>query len=100
MSDGTVYSAEIVDIDVNIDVALLKLHTDKELTALELEEPGAVNVGEWVVALGSPLSLSNSISVGVVSAINRSARELGLKNYSMSYIQTDALITFGNSGGP
>ncbi|KAK9891432.1 hypothetical protein WA026_014669 [Henosepilachna vigintioctopunctata] len=100
MSDGTLYSAEIVDIDVNIDVALLKLHADKELTALTLEKPGVVDVGEWVVALGSPLSLSNSISVGVVSSVNRSARELGLKNYSMSYIQTDALITFGNSGGP
>ncbi|XP_044767034.1 serine protease HTRA2, mitochondrial-like [Coccinella septempunctata] len=100
MSDGTVYSAEIVDIDVNIDVALLKLDTDRELTALPLEEPGVVDVGEWVVALGSPLCLSNSISVGVVSSVNRSAKELGLKNYSMSYIQTDALITFGNSGGP
>ncbi|XP_045463862.1 serine protease HTRA2, mitochondrial-like [Harmonia axyridis] len=100
MSDGTIYNAEVVDIDVNVDVALLKLDTDKELTALPLEEPGVVDVGEWVVALGSPLCLSNSISVGVVSSVNRSAKELGLKNYSMSYIQTDALITFGNSGGP
>lgn len=100
MCDGTVYNAEIVDIDVNIDVALLKLDTDKVLTALPLEQPGRIDVGEWVVALGSPLCLSNSISVGVVSSVNRSAKELGLKNYSMSYIQTDALITFGNSGGP
>lgn len=100
MSDGTVYGAEVVDMDVNVDVALLKLRTDRELTPLPFEKPGVVNIGEWVIALGSPLSLANSISVGVVSSINRSARELGLKNYSMSYIQTDALITFGNSGGP
>ncbi|XP_030760731.1 serine protease HTRA2, mitochondrial-like [Sitophilus oryzae] len=100
MRDGRSYNVKVEDADMNIDLALLKLETEEKLPSLEFGEPGDTDVGEWVVALGSPLSLSNSVTVGIVSCINRPAEELGLKNYSMTYIQTDASITFGNSGGP
>ncbi|KAJ8970178.1 hypothetical protein NQ314_001324 [Rhamnusium bicolor] len=100
MRDGKSYKAQVEDADMNIDLALLKLDSPEKLPSLQFGTPGDTGVGEWVIALGSPLSLSNSVTVGIVSCVNRPAEELGLKNYSMTYIQTDASVTFGNSGGP
>ncbi|XP_057663532.1 serine protease HTRA2, mitochondrial-like [Diorhabda carinulata] len=99
LRDGTSFNVQIEDVDMNIDLALLKLETKDKVPSLKFGD-NDTSVGEWVVALGSPLSLSNSVTVGIISCVNRSAQDLGLKNYSMSYIQTDAAITFGNSGGP
>ncbi|CAH1099753.1 unnamed protein product [Psylliodes chrysocephalus] len=99
LRDGKSYPVTVEDVDMNIDLALLKLEAKDKVPSLKFGE-GDIAVGEWVVALGSPLSLSNSVTVGIISCVNRPAHDLGLKNYSMSYIQTDAAITFGNSGGP
>ncbi|CAH1981332.1 unnamed protein product [Acanthoscelides obtectus] len=100
MRDGKSYKVYVEDVDVNLDLALLKLESLEKLPSLQFASVGDTAIGEWVVALGSPLSLSNSVTVGIVSCVDRPAEELGLKNYSMTYIQTDASITFGNSGGP
>ncbi|XP_017775637.1 PREDICTED: serine protease HTRA2, mitochondrial-like [Nicrophorus vespilloides] len=101
MRDGSSFQGKVEEADMNIDLALIKVDPGlRRLPALNLADVGDVNVGEWVVALGSPLSLSHSATVGVVSCVNRTADELGLRNYQMKYIQTDAPITFGNSGGP
>lgn len=100
MSDGSTYQASLEEADMNLDLALLRIYTDEKLPYLNFAKDDDTAVGEWVVAMGSPLCLSHSISVGVVSSINRSAHDLGLRNYTMRYIQTDAAITFGNSGGP
>nr|CAH7761835.1 unnamed protein product [Callosobruchus chinensis] len=100
MRDGRSFRAYVEDVDMNLDLALLKLESLEKLPSLQFASPGDAAIGEWVVALGSPLSLSNSVTVGIVSCVDRPAEELGLKNYSMTYIQTDASITFGNSGGP
>lgn len=65
--NGQSYPVQIEDLDVNMDLALLKVHAPQHsLDGLKLEEPGDTNVGEWVVALGSPLSLTNSVTVGIV----------------------------------
>ncbi|KAG5886914.1 hypothetical protein JTB14_034190 [Gonioctena quinquepunctata] len=100
MRDGRSFKVQVEDADMSIDLALLKLEAMEKLPSLDLESAGDTAIGEWVVALGSPLSLSNSVTVGIVSCVDRPAEELGLKNFSMTYIQTDASITFGNSGGP
>ncbi|KAJ8925052.1 hypothetical protein NQ315_001223 [Exocentrus adspersus] len=100
MRDNKSYKVHVEDVDMNLDLALLKLDCSEKMPSLQLARPGDTSVGEWVVALGSPLSLSNSVTVGIVSCVNRPAGDLGLRNFSMTYIQTDASITFGNSGGP
>lgn len=100
MNDGSTYQASLEEADMNLDLALIRIYTDEKLPYLNFSKDNDTAVGEWVVAMGSPLCLSHSISVGVVSSINRSAEDLGLRNFTMRYIQTDAAITFGNSGGP
>lgn len=67
MRDGKSYKVQVEDADMNIDIALLKLETKEKLPSLSFGEPGDTSIGEWVVALGSPLSLSNSVTVGIVS---------------------------------
>ncbi|XP_018324075.1 serine protease HTRA2, mitochondrial-like [Agrilus planipennis] len=98
--DGKIYDATVENADLNTDLALLKINPSRSLPVANLGTAKDLSIGEWVVALGNPLSLTHTATVGVVSSVTRSAQELGLSNLSMRYIQTDASITFGNSGGP
>jgi S1-C subfamily serine protease len=101
-SDGDRAEARIVGWDLYDDVGLIRLtSTDHKLTAVPLGESKAVQVGQPVAAIGSPLGNENSLSVGVVSAIHRSIAALTVAQYRViDAIQTDAPITHGNSGGP
>lgn len=99
LQDGTIYNGIVEDVDVQSDLATVRISA-KNLPTLKLGNSSDLKPGEIVVAIGSPLALSNSVTSGVVSSAHRAADELGLKGKDMVYIQTDAAITFGNSGGP
>ena len=94
--DGREFEAEITGTDPQSDVAVIEIPT-ADVPALKLGDSDALEVGEWVVAIGNPFGLSHSLTVGVVSAIGRTA--VGIADYE-DFIQTDAAINPGNSGGP
>ena len=95
--DGTEYEAEIVGTDPKTDVALLELKEVKgQLAVARLGDSEALQVGEWVLAVGNPFGLSETVTAGIVSAKFRKTGSLPYENF----IQTDASINPGNSGGP
>ena len=92
------YPAEVKGSDPATDVALLQIDAGRILPYLELGDSEALKVGEWIMVVGSPLRLDQTVTVGVVSA---KGRALGVLDSSFeNFIQTDAAINFGNSGGP
>jgi S1-C subfamily serine protease len=97
--DGRRISAEVVGRDPSSDIAVLRVTPSASLRPLTLAQPGATRVGEPVLAVGSPLGLSGTVTAGIVSALDRQVR-LGGTGARRSAIQTDASINPGNSGGP
>ena len=95
-SDGTRLKAEIVGKDSKIDLAVLKVKSDKPLKAVPFGDSEAMRPGDWVMAIGNPFGLGGSVSAGIVSARGRNIESGPYDNY----IQTDAAINKGNSGGP
>ncbi|KFW78467.1 Serine protease HTRA3, partial [Manacus vitellinus] len=100
LQDGDTYEATIKDIDKKSDIATIKIHPKKKLPVLLLGQSADLRPGEFVVAIGSPFALQNTVTTGIVSTAQRDGKELGLRDSDMDYIQTDAIINYGNSGGP
>ncbi len=98
MSDRREFEAEIVGTDPRSDLALLRVE-GSDLPVLKLAEVGELEVGEWVLAIGSPFGLDYSVTAGIVSAKGRSLPTERNENY-VPFIQTDVAINPGNSGGP
>lgn len=96
LADKREFTATVVGADPQSDVAMLKIDA-KNLPTLPLGNSDALEVGEWVIAIGSPFELSQTVTVGVVSAKGRN--RMGITDYE-NFIQTDAAINPGNSGGP
>nr|WP_230531065.1 DegQ family serine endoprotease [Microvirga roseola] len=94
--DGTRLKAEIVGKDSKIDLAVLKVKSDKPLKAVRFGDSEAIRPGDWVMAIGNPFGLGGSVTAGIVSARGRNIDSGPYDNY----IQTDASINKGNSGGP
>lgn len=95
LSDGRVFTAKLVGTDPPSDVAVLQIKADR-LTAIPLGNSDALKVGDFVAAIGNPFGLSQTVTSGIVSALQRSG--LGIEGYE-NFIQTDASINPGNSGG-
>lgn len=90
------YDAEVVGRDPNTDLALIKIDGGKDLVPLKMGNSGDIEIGNWVVAVGSPFGLEQTVTAGIVSA---KGRVIGAGPYD-DFIQTDASINPGNSGGP
>jgi Do/DeqQ family serine protease len=95
LNDNKEYSARIIGADATTDLALVKIDA-KNLPAIQIANSDDVKVGEWVLAVGNPLGLNNTVTAGIVSA---KARSMGEPGKVSSMIQTDAAINQGNSGG-
>ncbi len=98
LPDGRSFTATLVGTDPATDIALLRIKSDKPLPTVEFGDDRALRVGDWVVAVGNPFGLSNSVTAGIVSSIGRDIGN-GPYNYN-DFIQIDAPINRGNSGGP
>ena len=96
LNDGSRLKAELIGTDKKIDLALLRVKSDKPLKAVKFGDSDKLRLGEWVVAIGNPFSLGGTVTAGIVSARNRDINSGPYDNY----IQTDAAINRGNSGGP
>ncbi len=96
-NDGRKYAAKILGTDEETDLALLEIDTDEKIPHVNFHKPKDLRIGDWVVAIGNPFGIGQSTSLGVISAIGREKVDSG--SY-VDYIQTDATINRGNSGGP
>ena len=96
LNDGSTLKAEIIGRDTKTDLALLKVQPDRPLKAVTFGDSDKLRLGEWVIAIGNPFSLGGTITAGIVSARDRDIQSGPYDNY----IQTDASINRGNSGGP
>jgi Do/DeqQ family serine protease len=99
LSDGRTFEGKVLGQDPVTDIAVVQIPGDN-LTTVELANFESVRPGQWAIAIGNPLGLQETVTVGVVSAIDRSASALGISDSRIGFLQTDAAINPGNSGGP
>jgi serine protease Do len=98
--DGRILQASVIGSDAWLDLAVLSLRDASELPAAPLGSSAALEVGDWVVAIGNPLGFDYTVTLGIVSALNRDVARPDGTGYYRGMIQTDAAINPGNSGGP
>jgi serine protease Do len=97
LTDGTEYKAELVGKDVSSDLAVLKIERARPFPFVEFGDSSESRVGDWVIAIGQPFGLGGTVTAGIISAVYRNTGSGGAYD---RYIQTDASINRGNSGGP
>ncbi|HEV2305660.1 MAG TPA: Do family serine endopeptidase [Candidatus Acidoferrales bacterium] len=97
--DPTTYTAHVVGIDKQTDLAVIKIDAGRPLPTAPLGNSDGVKVGDWVLAFGSPFSLNGTVTAGIVSTKDRTGSSIGSSQFQ-NFIQTDAAINPGNSGGP
>lgn len=99
LADGRKFPARLVGVDQESDMALLRIKSENPLPQVRLGDSGDLMIGESVIAIGNPFGLKHTVTVGVISALNRRVRT-GNDEWLTDLIQTDASINPGNSGGP
>lgn len=99
LKDGRTFEGKVVGIDTITDVAVVKIPGDK-LPTVKLGNSQNLIPGQWAIAIGNPLGLDNTVTIGIISATDRTSAQVGVPDKRVSFIQTDAAINPGNSGGP
>lgn len=100
LKDGRSFSGKVQGADEVTDLAVIKLQGATDLPVAPLGDSDRVAVGDWAIAVGNPLGLDNTVTLGIVSTLKRSSAAVGIPNKRLDFIQTDAAINPGNSGGP
>ncbi|WP_254566557.1 HhoA/HhoB/HtrA family serine endopeptidase [Oscillatoria sp. HE19RPO] len=99
LNDGRIFEGKVMGIDSLTDLAVVKIE-GTGLPKVKLGNSENLVPGQWAIAIGSPLGLDNSVTVGIISATGRSSSQVGISDKRVRFIQTDAAINPGNSGGP
>ncbi len=101
LKDGRSFEGYVEGIDEITDLAVVRIDTAGEpLPVAQLGNSDSVAVGDWAIAVGNPLGLDNTVTLGIVSTLKRSSTAVGIPDKRIDFIQTDAAINPGNSGGP
>lgn len=100
LQDGRSFVGTVVNADLHADIAIVKIKSKTPLPTAKLGSSGKLRPGDWVVAMGCPFTLQNTVTAGIVSCVDRKASDLGLGGMHREYLQTDCAINQGNSGGP
>ncbi|MBW4621308.1 MAG: trypsin-like peptidase domain-containing protein [Cyanosarcina radialis HA8281-LM2] len=99
LKDGRTFNGKVVGIDPLTDVAAIQIEASN-LPTVKLGNSENLIPGEWAIAIGNPLGLDNTVTIGIISATGRSSSQVGITDKRVNFIQTDAAINPGNSGGP
>ncbi|MGF1601538.1 MAG: trypsin-like peptidase domain-containing protein [Thermosynechococcaceae cyanobacterium] len=99
LKDGQQFQGKVLGADPLTDIAVVQIEANN-LPVAELGNSDTLLPGQWVIAIGNPLGLDNTVTVGIISATGRSSKDVGSPDQRVNFIQTDAAINPGNSGGP
>lgn len=100
LKDGRTFEGKVQGVDSVTDMAVVKINAGGDLPVASLGDSSSVKVGDWAIAVGNPLGLDNTVTLGIVSTLKRSSADVGIPDKRLDFIQTDAAINPGNSGGP
>ena len=100
LQDGRKFAGEVLGQDILTDLALIKLKGKGPWPKATLGNSDQIKVGDWAIAVGNPYGLENTVTLGIISNLNRNVSQLGIYDKKIDLIQTDAAINPGNSGGP
>ena len=98
--DGRTFEGKVQGADEVTDLAVVKINARGDLPVAPLGSSANVQVGDWAIAVGNPLGLDNTVTLGIVSTLKRPSSQVGISDKRLDFIQTDAAINPGNSGGP
>ncbi len=99
LKDGRTFDGKVTGVDEVTDLGVVTIKGDK-LPTVTLGDSDQVQVGDWAIAVGNPLGLDNTVTLGIISTLKRSSAQVGIPDKRLDFIQTDAAINPGNSGGP
>ena len=100
LTDGRSLAGTVVGLDSVTDLAVVRVTSPTPLPVAPLGDSDAAEVGDWAIAVGNPFGLDNTVTMGIISNLNRNISKLGITDKRLELIQTDAAINPGNSGGP